>query len=72
MLDIKVEESITGDIVSMAHRLGHRVVAEGVEDIRQMDYLIGCGCDMVQGYFIARPLDEDVAYLLLEEKRIKV
>lgn len=69
LLIIKLDESITGDIVSLAHRLGHRVVAEGVEDIRQMDYLEECGCDMVQGYYIARPLDEDKAISFLKEKQ---
>jgi PAS domain S-box-containing protein len=68
LLFIKLEESITGDIVSLAHRLGHRVVAEGVEDIRQMGYLKECGCDMVQGYYISRPLDENIAFKFLKEK----
>lgn len=72
LLIIKLEKSITSDIVSLAHRLGHRVVAEGVEDIRQMDYLLDCGCDMVQGYFVAKPLDEEIAIKLLMNNSIKV
>lgn len=72
LLIIKLDESITGDIVSLAHRLGHRVVAEGVEDIRQMDYLEECGCDMVQGYYVSRPLDEEVAYNFLENKILDI
>src|SRR5690625_4240154 len=37
------EQEITGDIISMAHRLGHYVVAEGVELEKQKDYLIRHG-----------------------------
>jgi len=48
---------ITGDIVSMAHKLGHFVVAEGVENEKQREYLFNCGCDKIQGYLISRPLD---------------
>jgi EAL domain-containing protein (putative c-di-GMP-specific phosphodiesterase class I) len=68
LLIIKLDESITCDIVSLAHRLGHRVVAEGVEDIRQIGYLEECDCDMIQGYYISRPLDEDMAFKFLQEK----
>lgn len=48
---------ITGDIVSMAHKLGHSVIAEGVENEKQREYLFNCGCDKIQGYLISRPLD---------------
>lgn len=43
-------------IVSMAHALGMRVVAEGVETMAQLQILQNLYCDEVQGYFIARPL----------------
>jgi diguanylate cyclase (GGDEF)-like protein/PAS domain S-box-containing protein len=39
----------------LAHRLGFRVVAEGVEDAESMLALGAMGCDMAQGYAIARP-----------------
>jgi diguanylate cyclase (GGDEF)-like protein/PAS domain S-box-containing protein len=42
--------------VGMAHSLGLRVVAEGVEDAETLEILRGIGCDMVQGYHISRPL----------------
>jgi EAL domain-containing protein (putative c-di-GMP-specific phosphodiesterase class I) len=51
--------AITSDIISMAHKLGHYVVAEGVEHEDQLVYLIKHDCDMIQGYLISRPLDED-------------
>lgn len=59
LMEINIEEAITGDIISMAHKLGHIVVAEGVEHEKQLKYLESVGCDKVQGYFISKPLDED-------------
>ncbi len=43
-------------IVQMAHTLGMRVVAEGVETEAQRDLLVGLGCDELQGYLFARPM----------------
>lgn len=42
-------------ILSLAHSLGLRVVAEGVENLEQMHALIGMECDLMQGYLFARP-----------------
>lgn len=46
-------------IVTMAHLLGLRVVAEGVETQTQLDVLKGFGCHSYQGYFFSRPLPID-------------
>ena len=43
-------------IVTMAHALGMRVVAEGVENLAQVGLLRSLECDEVQGYYISRPL----------------
>lgn len=42
--------------LSMAAQLGMKSVAEGVEDRRDWDHLRASGCDVAQGYFIARPM----------------
>ncbi|MDT8758437.1 EAL domain-containing protein [Sphingomonas psychrotolerans] len=42
--------------VNLAHELGLKVVAEGVEDPACLDFLRMIGCDMVQGYLISRPV----------------
>jgi diguanylate cyclase (GGDEF)-like protein len=42
--------------VDLGHRLGLRVVAEGVEDAATLEFLAGVGCDLVQGFHVARPL----------------
>lgn len=43
-------------IIAMAHRLGLKVIAEGVETEEQMIYLKAYECDDVQGYLLARPM----------------
>lgn len=50
---------ITNAIVQMAHALGKNVVAEGIERLQELAYLKAIGCDEVQGYYLARPLDAD-------------
>lgn len=43
-------------IIAMAHALGLEVVAEGVENQRQLDFMRDFKCDFVQGYFFSKPL----------------
>lgn len=62
------DQLITGDIISMAHKLGLTVVAEGVETKKQWDYLKENKCDVVQGYYFSKPLDEEDAFELLMRK----
>ncbi|MDQ3547253.1 MAG: EAL domain-containing protein [Chloroflexota bacterium] len=49
-------------IISMAHALGIRVVAEGVETQVQMEHLKQLGCDWAQGYYFAKPLPANAAF----------
>lgn len=43
-------------IIVMAHKLGLKVVAEGVETAEQRDMLLAAGCDYAQGYLYAKPM----------------
>ncbi len=52
-------------IIVMAHELGLKVIAEGVESQEQHDLLAGAGCDYGQGYFYARPAGVDLFEELL-------
>ena len=55
-------------IISMAHHIKKKVVAEGVETAFQVEQLLRIGCDYLQGYFLSIPLEETEAIsLLLEE-----
>ena len=50
---------IVKSVVDLAHGLGLTATAEGVETIEQLRMLRDIGCDVAQGYLIARPLDPD-------------
>ncbi|PRY65824.1 EAL domain-containing protein (putative c-di-GMP-specific phosphodiesterase class I) [Vreelandella songnenensis] len=49
-------ETLVNSMISMAHDLGYRVVAEGIENDTSYRRLMELGCDEAQGYFIAKPL----------------
>ena len=53
------DAAIVVTIIGLAHHLGLRVVAEGVEDQRSRDLLVQSGCDVGQGFLISRPLQPD-------------
>jgi len=53
------ESFIARSIVELAHNLGLRVVAEGVEDEVTRDLLAQMGCDKLQGFLVSRPLPDD-------------
>ncbi len=57
--------SIVRSVVSIAHLLGKKVVAEGVETLEHLELLIQSGCDEAQGYHLSRPLDTDAFERLL-------
>ncbi|SDE33078.1 diguanylate cyclase (GGDEF) domain-containing protein [Blastococcus fimeti] len=53
------ESFIARSIIELAHNLGLRVVAEGVEDEMTRDLLTEMGCDKLQGFLVSRPLPDD-------------
>jgi EAL domain-containing protein (putative c-di-GMP-specific phosphodiesterase class I) len=50
------DASITKAIITMAHSLGLKVIAEGVENPQQLAFLAANACDEVQGYLFSRPV----------------
>lgn len=54
------DAAIVRAIVRLAHDLGLKAIAEGVEQESQLHFLRGLGCDEVQGYYFSRPLRADV------------
>jgi EAL domain-containing protein (putative c-di-GMP-specific phosphodiesterase class I) len=52
--------TITETIIAIAHHLGFKVLAEGVETPEQLAFLQEQGCDYYQGYFYSKPLSADV------------
>jgi len=75
---LKLDRSFVGDIetdpddasicratTSLAHDLGLSLVAEGVETEAQYHFLKGLGCDLLQGYWLARPLPAEAAKAMI-------
>ncbi len=50
------DKIIVNTIIAMAKNLGFLVVAEGIEDEYQKDYLIQKNCDLLQGYYFSKPI----------------
>jgi EAL domain-containing protein (putative c-di-GMP-specific phosphodiesterase class I) len=63
------DEAISASIVNLAHNLQMRVVAEGVEFEDQLLLLRDMGCDIVQGYYFAKPVPQDQLELFVAEWR---
>lgn len=53
------DKAIVRSTSELGHNLGLRVVAEGVEDEKAFELLRSYGCDLAQGYYIARPMAAD-------------
>ena len=52
----EADAAIVRTVIDLAHNLGKQVCAEGVEDQATWNLLQDLGCDLVQGYWIARPM----------------
>jgi diguanylate cyclase (GGDEF)-like protein/PAS domain S-box-containing protein len=58
-------------IIVMAHELGLKVIAEGIETKEQHDLLVAAGCDYGQGYFYSRPVEPEAFEHLLKDAYAK-
>jgi diguanylate cyclase (GGDEF)-like protein len=78
--EVKIDRSFVADIApghtggplvaavtAMAHALGLQLVAEGVETFEQLRFLLGRGCDAVQGYLVGRPVPASTLQQLLAD-----
>ena len=52
-------------MIMMAHQLGLKVIAEGIETATQHQLLLQAGCDFGQGFYYAKPMPKDELVNLL-------
>ncbi len=62
------DAAIVRAIITMALSLGIEVIAEGVENIAQLEFLRAQGCHMVQGYYFSRPQPADIVARQIKER----
>lgn len=62
--------SIIKSTINMAKELDMQVIAEGVESIEQVNFLIKNNCDFAQGYYYSKPIDKNEYLSLLKENKI--
>ncbi len=62
------DNAITIAVIALAHGLGLRAVAEGVENDEQADFLRAQGCDEIQGYLLSRPQDPEAMSTWLRQR----
>ena len=58
MLDTTMDQHIVKTIITMAHGFNLKVVAEGIENKATLDALKTLGCDVAQGFYLARPMPQ--------------
>ncbi len=59
IVDNRSDRLMVQSTIGLAHSLGRKVVAEGVEHNEVLDILIEMGCDIAQGFAIGRPMSVD-------------
>ena len=65
----ELHHPLTAAIVDMGRRLNLELIAEGIENVEQLDRLVSMSCDMGQGFYLARPcLAKDIETLLRKRK----
>ncbi|HBV87291.1 MAG TPA: hypothetical protein DEF42_11725 [Desulfosporosinus sp.] len=63
--------SLTESIISLASKLDIETIAEGVETLDQLNYLIKAKCDYLQGYYLGKPEPEESINRIFEKGRFK-
>jgi diguanylate cyclase (GGDEF)-like protein len=66
------DAAIVRSTIELAHNLGLRVVAEGVESHEAWERLSALGCDLAQGFHVSRPLPADAMTRLLAERAARI
>ncbi len=65
----RTDEQLAHLTVDLAHSLGMKVTAEGVESPTALALLSGMGCDLIQGYLIARPMPLNDLLMFMDQEK---
>ena len=69
MLQSEKDSKIIKSIIKLAHNIGLKVVAEGVEDKRQFELLRDYKIELIQGYYISKPVNYNEIMILIQSIR---
>jgi EAL domain-containing protein (putative c-di-GMP-specific phosphodiesterase class I) len=69
--DSMESRTVIKSIVDLGHSLGLLVTAEGIEDVETLNYLTSLGCDLAQGYFIARPMSGEATRVWAAKRHLE-
>ena len=67
LADTPADQFIVDLIIDLGHKLGLEVVAEGIENAESWQYLLHRGADIIQGYYLSRPMAADAMVTWLAE-----
>jgi diguanylate cyclase (GGDEF)-like protein len=70
LTEVPQHAAVASAVITLAHRLGLSVVAEGVETADQRVFLHEEGCDLIQGFFFSRPVPADECELLIKGRTL--
>jgi EAL domain-containing protein (putative c-di-GMP-specific phosphodiesterase class I) len=57
-------------IILLAHKMNLKVIAEGIETVRQVERLMGLGCEYGQGYFFSQPMEAKAALIFMRQQLV--
>lgn len=66
ILTKKKQRSLVKSLIGISHELSLKVIAEGVEELTQLEFLSEAKCDYIQGFLLGKPLDENTAFEIVQ------
>ncbi|MFL0195444.1 EAL domain-containing protein [Clostridium sp. WILCCON 0269] len=69
-IESKKNKAVIKSIISLCKSLDYKIIAEGVETKKQLDSLLGIGCNIIQGYYFSKPLSlNEIENILMKKNK---